>query len=268
MRRFLIVPVALLAATPVALAAAAPKKTTTAAAPRARLRAFVCQTALDPPARAVSVEAVMRPVPSTQTMALRFDLLGKTKGSSTWTPLRYGDLGTWRSPPTPTLGQRPGDVWVLGHPVTDLPAPARYRFRVWFRWTGPHDRVLQTVQLLSPVCYEPERRPDLFVSRISIAVVVNHPRLDQYTATIKNAGATAAGPFDVRFETADGSTVTTRSVLRLGPHASRQVVFVGPACTAANAPTVTVDPEHRVDDLNSANNSLSVPPACPQTTTG
>ena len=42
---------------------------------RARVQGLVCQHALEPPARAMSITAVMRPVKGTRRMQLRFQLL-------------------------------------------------------------------------------------------------------------------------------------------------------------------------------------------------
>jgi hypothetical protein len=52
----------------------------------------------------------------------------------------------------------------------------------------------------------------------------------------------------------------------LGVGATEDVTFVGPACTAASAPTVVVDPGHTVDESNFANNTLTVDPSCPAVT--
>jgi hypothetical protein len=233
---------------------------------RARLRGFVCQHALDPPARAVSVQAVMRPVQGTTAMALKFDLLQRLKGSATFSDLHAGDLGTWVTPKQANLGQRAGDVWVLAHPVADLPAPADYRYKVAFRWTGAHGKVLATVTRTSGACFQPELRPDLLVSEIDIAPVADHPRQALYTATIQNAGGTPAGPFEITFTPADGSPAKSHTVQRLRPHGTRQEVFFGQVCTATYAPTIAVDPQHIVDDLDFTNNGLTVGPTCPAQT--
>ena len=53
-------------------------------------------------------------------------------GNPVWQTLpfvavHYGDLGKWIYPPDKTLGQRPGDVWKVNHPVAQLStAPAYY----------------------------------------------------------------------------------------------------------------------------------------------
>jgi hypothetical protein len=68
MRRFVVAGMVALVAGSGAVALA------TADPPRARLTSFVCQTALDPAERAISVTAVMRPLPRTGKMAMRFQL--------------------------------------------------------------------------------------------------------------------------------------------------------------------------------------------------
>jgi len=272
MRRLLIIPAAVLAAAPVAFASApasAPASSSKAqghgssALGKTHLRGFVCQRALDPPARAVSVVAVMRPVTATKSMSMRFQLLTKTTGAR-WTQVHGGDLGTWVSPKPATLGERPGDVWVLNHPVADLPAPASYKFKVSFRWTGAGGAVLATADRVSAVCVQPELRPDLRVVSVTIGSVAAHPNLAQYTVKLANLGTSAAGPFDVRF--AAGSVVKTHTVNRLGPHQKRTDTFLGPLCSSVDAPTVVVDPTQTVDDLNRADNSLTVPAGCPTVT--
>src|SRR5579884_489575 len=135
--------------------------------PRDQLRSFVCQKALDPPSRAVSIQAVMRPVGGTAKMQMRFELMRKTKRGRPFRIVRGPSLGGWLTPPNPTLGQRPGDQWIVTHPVVDLPAPATYRFRVSFRWLGSHGQQLLSAVLSSPNCYQPEERADLLVRSLT-----------------------------------------------------------------------------------------------------
>jgi hypothetical protein len=232
-----------------------------AAPPRAALHGFLCQTALDPPARAVSVQSVMRPLPGTKKLSVRFQLLMTRKSFAPVSLVRAGDLGTWISPADSALGQRPGDVWKLSKPVFNLLAPATYRFRVTFRWTGSTGHPLGTAVRLSPVCVQPELRPDLLVSAINVIPIVGAPGADGYRVVIRNAGATAAGPFQVVFAPGDSTTPRTRTVTRLDPHSTVRETFVGPLCTTLTAPTVTVDPADQVDDFNRSNNALTA--ACP-----
>jgi hypothetical protein len=230
-----------------------------AAPPRAQLTGATCHRALDPPARSIEIVGVMRPVSGTMKLRMRFVLLGEPAHSVAYSPINGGDLGRWRAPRNPTLGQRPSDIWQLRKIVTNLPAPATYRFRVSFRWIGSHGRVLGTVTETGPRCYQPERRPDLLVRSISVRPVVGKPTEDSYVVVIANNGATAARHFEVEF--IDAAVSQYRTIARLGGHASRRVTFTGATCTAAARPTVIVDPTRAVDDYNRANNAMTA--VCP-----
>jgi hypothetical protein len=243
------------------LVAAMPAATSNASVPpRASLAEFSCQPALEPSQREVSVEAVMRPVAGTKRMALRFVLLIRTRGEEQPTEVAGHDLGNWVTPNDPTLGQRPGDVWNVEHPVIGLVAPASYRFRVTFRWTGARARVLGTVVRETPACFQPELRPNLLVQSITVEPAPS-ASMNDYLTVIANTGATGAGPFEVLFSPGGGLPVKMRTINRLRAHSKRALTFVGPACTVVTDPTVTVDPLHQVDDVDPANNSLTA--TCP-----
>jgi hypothetical protein len=226
-----------------------------ASSPPASLRAFVCQRALDPPSRGISVQSVMRPIPGTEGLMVRFQLLRKQAGVTAL--VRAGDLGTWISPADPTLGQRTGDVWQLNKSVADLAAPADYRFRVSFRWIGAHARTLSQATRLTARCHQSELRPDLLVKSIAVARVHGSSAADDYTATVANDGATATGPFEVAFAPGDGSDPKIRTLRSLRPQATVLVRFRGPVCTSVNASTITADPASQVDDRDRSNNSLT-----------
>src|SRR5581483_9648621 len=117
-------------------AASASSSSSGAIGSRAQIEDVICQTALDPPARAFSVTAQMKPIAGTQHMELEFDLQVSTASTPAFTDVAGSGLGTWLTPPNANLGQRPGDIWVLHHPVANLTAPAVYRFIVSFRWLG------------------------------------------------------------------------------------------------------------------------------------
>jgi hypothetical protein len=232
-----------------------------ASPPRTQLRTLQCVTALDPPSRAISITAVMRPVTDTSKMQLRFQLYSRASSSRPYARVHGGDLNTWVTPSNPTLGQRSADVWTLIKQVVDLKAPATYRFRVSYRWLGSHGQVLDSTVRTSQTCYQPELRPDLQVHTVHVEAVTGNANQNAYVALIRNAGATAAGPFDVQF--IDGQLVKTRSLPGLAAHTTVRERFIGPVC-AANAATVTADPVDAVDDFNRTNNSLHV--TCPDTT--
>jgi hypothetical protein len=240
---------------------------------RAHLAGFVCHPALAQVDRSVTVRASMRPVTGTQKMQMRFELLSQAGPGVAFTQVSGGGLGTWISPPNPNLGQRSGDVWIVSHPVSNLPAPAVYRYSVSFRWMGTGGRVLATRTRMSAQCHQPVFSPDLLVSSISIQSIAGKPKKDQYVATVANDGVgPTPGPFVVSFTPGASSTpgatpmTSTQTVPPLAAGTTAVVTFVGPACTAATAPTVVANPGHKIDESNFANNSLTVDPSCPSVT--
>jgi hypothetical protein len=227
-------------------------------APRDQLRSFVCQKALDPPTRAVSIQAVMRPVSGTAKMQMRFDLMRKTKPSGSFKVVRGHFLGSWLVPDNPTLGQRPGDVWIVNHPVVGLPAPATYRFRVSFRWIGAGGKQLSSAVQSSPTCYQPELRADLFVRSLTVTPLASGK--SSYVAVIGNRGLTAAGPVEVDLAGVS-SAPQAQTLGSVAPKSSARERFVAPACAAGANLAVTVDPSHTIDEYDFANNVLTMP--CP-----
>jgi hypothetical protein len=223
-----------------------------ASAPRAQLRSFVCQAAVQPASRAISVTSVMRPVSGTKTLEVRFDLLSRANGASGYSEVSGRDLERWLTPSNKGLGSRPGDVWIVAKPVVGLPAPATYRFRVSFRWLNRRHHVIATAVRTTSGCRQPELRPDLVVQRIAAPVQNKKGTLDLYTVTIGNTGATAAGAFTVGLNP-DASEPSVK-VSGLLAHHTAQVTLRGPLCSASAPPTITADLYQQVDDFDRANN--------------
>jgi hypothetical protein len=229
-----------------------------ASTPVAKLRGFVCQRSVNPVGRGVAVSAVMRPLIGTRRLSLRFELLTRTKAGGPWTSVPGGDIGAWLTPRDATLGRRPGDVWIVKKSVNELAAPAAYKYRVSFRWSGTRNRTLGTAVRTSPTCSQPELRPDLLVRSIDVQPVSGHPHLNLYVATIANGGATAAKRFRVQFFTpANGGASKYKTIKVLASHASTTVAFEGAACSTSAASTITVDPDGVVNDYNRDNNTMT-----------
>jgi hypothetical protein len=230
-----------------------------ASAPRAQLKDVVCVRALDLSARSFSVTAVMRPVKGTRHMNLQFDLLQKSAGGSFF-EIGQGapGLDSWLTPTPPTLGQNASDVWRVKHPVDGLPAPATYRFRVDFRWRGKGGRVLKTTSLHTSNCYEPDLRPDLEVTGVTVQADPRHPKKNEYVTALKNTGATAAGPFLLQLSF-NGGTPYNTTVKHIGAHSTKTVTLIGPVCTVGGE--MTVNPNGAVDVSSHAHASDTV--ICP-----
>jgi hypothetical protein len=249
-------------------AGAAGAPATSGTLPRSQLKSIVCHPAIDPQNRSMSVTAVMRPVPGTQKLQLKFDLLAAGKGSSTQTSVKVGNLGKWLTPKNPTLGQVADDVWNFKKSIFQLEPPATYRFRVSFRWMGSAGDVLSTSVRFAKRCWQPELRPDLMVKSITVAPVAGHANQGSYTAVIRNNGASAAGPFAVEFNPNDNQPRDTQTqTIRLKAYSEQTLTFTGPVCDASSPPEVIADSAAQVNnDLNPANDSLYA--VCPGTTGG
>lgn len=227
-----------------------------AAALPAHLQGFACSPNLQPLLRALSVTGVMRPVSGTQSFRMRFDLLRARSRTGHFRLVHGSNLSTWLAPKDPALGRQPGDRWSVTHPVVGVGHPGYYRLSVSFEWLGANHQRLALTTRSTSVCALLETRPDLLVSRL-VSVTSTAPGQAAYVAAIRNRGVTAAGPFSVTLSVAGGSPVT-RSLSGLGARTSRRVRLVGPACTAGQAVTITVDPAGKVPDYDPANNSLTL----------
>lgn len=255
------------AATPPALGASG----AASPAPRAQLTGLTCLQALDPAGRTIAIQAVMRPVPRTRRMAVRFELLalpgspaGGVAGATVTRPtaVHGPGLGVWIHPTNPTLGQLPGDVWRVDKQVLNLAAPAAYEFRVSFRWTGSHGQVLQTVTRSTRSCRVRELRPDLAVQSLTVSAIPGRTDADLYTAVIADQGATGAGPFEVLLTSTAAPAPLIRTIGFLRAGETRQLTFTGPVCGPSSSVTVTVDATDEVDDYDRANNTLTLSPSC------
>jgi hypothetical protein len=223
----------------------------------AYLRGFACHRSLDPSKRSVTVTAVMGTIAGTERLQIRFALLELTPHGRAL--IHGGDLGQWISPSSPTLGQHPSDRWVVNHPVTGVPVPASYRFKVRFRWIGQGGQVIGRIQKETVSCRQPDLRPNLNVRLLSSEKVSGG---DRYTVQVGNGGLTGATNVQLAFLPGGGLQPVTKTIARVRSHESVRRSFVGPACTPSSAPaTITVDPNDLIDEVTRADNSITV--ACP-----
>jgi CARDB protein len=250
MRR--VVLAAAIAAALISTPAAAP-----AAAGNAYLRGFACHRSLDAGKRSVTVTAVMPTIAGARHLQMRFALQERTAHGVAL--IQGGDLGQWISPNSATLGQHPSDQWIVNHPVTGVPVPASYRFKVWFRWLGAKGRVLAQSERSTTTCRQPDLRPNLFVHLLSSQAISGG---DEYRVQIGNRGPTDAANVQVLFAPGGGGQSQTVTVGRIAAGQAVSRTFVGPACTSTTAPSrIAVDPAALIDVLNRADNTITAP--CP-----
>jgi CARDB len=182
----------------------------------------------------------------TRRMAMRFDLTTRPTGARVWTPVRARGFGRWqRSDPG-----RAGFVYTKR--VERLAQAAWYRVTVRFRWFGASG-VQRTTVRRTPACRQPDQRPDLQVESFAVAP---GPDADsrRYVVGVRNAGRTAAGPFEVGLAGLARDAVRSVPALPAGERAT--VELVAPRCTDGEVVQVRLDPRGAVEESDERDNAF------------
>jgi hypothetical protein len=217
-----------------------------AAADAASVKVVDCTPALDPGARSVTFDARVRASRGSDRMQVRFTLQVRDAGIGTrWRKVVAPGFEEWL---TSASGVH---RYSYTRTIQNLTAPASYRTVVRFRWLDEDGLVLRGARVRSAQCRQPDMRPDLVPLVLDVAPGVDADSY-RYRAVVRNAGRTAAGPFDVAFGDA------TEHVSGLEPGERRAVTFTGPACAAETL--LRVDPDDVVDERDEDDNVLM--PAC------
>jgi hypothetical protein len=179
-------------------------------------------------------------------MQMRFALQASTPDAPRWRKVEVPNFSEWVSAP-PGVGK-----YTYDKTVQDLLAPASYRAVVDFRWRDRRGRTIRTERAISPVCKQPDARPDLLVRDV-------RAEDGSYVAVVFNRGREAAGPFAVDF-LVDGSSVGTVDVTGLAPQTPITVMTPapsGPACAAGTPLEAVADARAQVDEADEENNAFS-----------
>jgi hypothetical protein len=179
-------------------------------------------------------------------MQMRFTLQASTPDAPKWRKVEVPDFSEWITAPA-NVGK-----YTYDKTVQDLLAPASYRAVVDFRWKSKAGKTIRGERVISPVCKQPDARPDLLVRNVR--------REDgSFVGVIVNRGRDAAGPFAVDFRL-DGVLVGTVEVAGLDPNAPLTVMTPAPKgpCAAPDTPVeVVADPRTQVDEADEENNSFA-----------
>jgi CARDB len=237
--------IALILAAAVALGAAP----ATAADSAARVALLSCGTGLSAGDRTAVYEGRMRRVSGTRKMQMRFALQWRQPSARRWSAIKAPGLGTWVSS---NAGVK---SYTFTKRIENLAAPASYRIVVRFRWLDARGHTIDSDQIVSKPCRQPDLRPNLVPKRV-YSERIGDPARRRYVVVVRNEGETAAGAFDVGF-----GTLTPAPVVDLGPGVSTLVSFEAPRCDAPANLTATVDTGALIDEADEDDNTLSVP--CP-----
>jgi len=215
----------------------------------ARVALTSCTTGPSAGERTAVYEGRMRRVAGTRRMQMRFALQWRRPGARRWSAIQAPGLGAWVS------SDRGVKTYTFTKRIENLAAPAGYRVVVRFRWLDARRHRIDSAEIVSKPCRQPDLRPNLVPRRV-YSERVGDPDRPRYVVVVRNDGETAAGAFDVGL----GGFVPGH-VVDLGPGASTLVSFEGPRCDAPATLTATVDAGALVEEADEDDNALSVP--CP-----
>jgi hypothetical protein len=213
-----------------------------------------CTTGADDASRAAAFTGAMPAAAQTKRMQMRFVLLQR-KG--------VGPKGTFKKIAVPGWAG-----WVKSDPdrqglvftkrVEALTAPAGYRAVITFRWVDGKGHVQRTTTRTTPVCEQPDPRPDLVLGGVD--ATATGKATAAYTVSIGNEGHSDAVPFAVTI-TVDGAV---SDPVTLGPIAAGGRLtgtLAAPRCTPGSTITVTVDVADTVVESDESDNIVQRP--CP-----
>jgi CARDB len=216
-----------------------------------------CHVGLLAADRYAEFSAQIAAVNSTSTMAVRFDLYGATPttapGAAPLGPFKHlsaPSLGTWNRSAVGVT------IFDYNQTVAALPYGA-FRSVVHYRWYGHDGRVIRRVKRVTPVCAEPDQRPNLVAGTVT-RQAAGVPKTTVYGVNVINRGLSAAGAFDVSLSI-DGTPVAPNQTLSgLVAGARTVVTFTGPRCAIGQTLLATVDPGAKVDEASKADNTRSI----------
>jgi hypothetical protein len=181
-------------------------------------------------------EARMAAIRRTARMQVRFRLQVSTPDERGWRRIDAAGFGTWITAP-PALAR-----YTYAKTVQQLIVPAAYRAVIDFRWRDRRNRTLRTARATSPVCRQPDSRPDLVVRSVRAVG-------DTYVALIFNRGREASGPFAVDF-LADGAPLGSVDVVGAAPGASVTARLQGPPCVPGTLLEAVADTRAQVEEAD------------------
>jgi hypothetical protein len=219
--------------------------------PRSAAKAVLagCERGEDELDRAAVFDGQMRTLPGASRLQMRFTLQVRTPDSPRWSAVAAPGFGTW-------VSSAPGvSRYIYTKRVENLIAPASYRVLLRFRWVTPEGRVLARAKAYSRTCRQPDPRPDLVVSSLTVQPGPRAGR-DRYVAFVRNRGRSAAASTSLRV-TLDGTALPLAPVAALEPGEGVVVSVEGPACTQGAPLFADADAGEAVDESDEAGNRLT-----------
>lgn len=241
-----------LALTALLLALAAPAAASAAPASSVSTGVDQCVAAGSVTAGSVQFRSRMTAVPGTRQMWVRFDLQAKLAGDTSWQTVSTRDNGWIKS----NAGV---DEFIWHKLFQGLSAPGDYRARVRFRWYDADGKILDSASRRTPVCTQPDMRPNLVLGSLSAESTSDAGQL-RYVLAMRNTGKGDSAAFDISFSVG-GDPRPVVSVPGLPAGRSQTISFVGDRCRPGDALRLEADPADRIAEVDEADNVLST--TCP-----
>lgn len=215
--------------------------------PPLRARLVTCQTGARAADRFAVFAGSMPRIPGTAAMSMHFDLFERVPGGR-FTRVALPRWRGWERT------RKPGAAgFIFTKRVERLAAPADFRAVVRFRWHDDAGRLLRAQRRTTPICSQPDPRPDL------VAAALTGAPLDawraRYTVTVANRGRSDAPGTTARVA---GAEVAVAAV---PAGDSVPVDAVGPRCRPGERVVVVVDAGRQVDEAREVDDRRSFP--CP-----
>jgi hypothetical protein len=212
-----------------------------------------CTTGASAGDRSAHFTATMLALPRTRSMAISFDLFERAP-HGTFTQVPAPGFGVWQT-------SNPGiTTFTANENVLDLPAPAAFRAVVHYRWLNARHQLIRIDKGVSSPCVEllaPVPAPDLFIALITHAPGSPPATTEDYSVTVRNGGAGAAGAFAVALDIG-GTALPQQTVSTLAAGAAVTVQFTGPRCSAGSQLTATADPSGSISEPANARRTVSI----------
>ena len=139
--------------------------------------------------------------------------------------------------------------------VEGLLAPATYRVQLRFRWLSDGGRTLATARRSSASCRQPDPRPNLVVSSLTVQRTAKPGRY-RYVAFVRNTGRSAAGASALRVAFG-GAALPHAPVVALEAGEGVEVAIEGPACSEGAPVDADADAGEAIDERDEADNRFT-----------
>ncbi len=194
----------------------------------------------------------MRAIPGGERLQLRFRLQERRSGRGRWTTVAGQPLGSWSTADPGVRG------YVFTRRVERLGAPGAYRVVVEFRWLSATGEVVHRARRTSPVCRQPDFRPNL--RPVTIEVTPGPDGRARYRVTVVNDGHGIGAAFELAMRVA-GQPLAPVLAPQIERGHSAAVELEGPPCPAGATVGAVVDPAGTVSEQREGDNALELP--CP-----